>query len=112
MANHGIAELQHLPAQGHSPLIIRQFQVAKNLDQSGTNANHTLPREHTEVESPEQQLCPVDGGVAAWRFLFGAFMIEALQWGGSIVKILWRLSFAESDTRLCIELWSISELLF
>ena len=34
------------------------------------------------IEDPmEQQLRPVDGGAAAWRFVFGAFMVEALQWG-------------------------------
>ena len=31
----------------------------------------------------EQRLSLVDGGAAAWRFLFGAFMVEALQWGWS-----------------------------
>ena len=29
----------------------------------------------------EQQLLPVDGGPAAWKLLFGAFVFEALLWG-------------------------------
>ncbi|KAL9586847.1 MAG: hypothetical protein Q9203_003724 [Teloschistes exilis] len=29
----------------------------------------------------DQNLPPIDGGPAAWRFIFGAFMMEAFQWG-------------------------------
>lgn len=28
-----------------------------------------------------QQLKPADGGIAAWKVLFAAFMFEALLWG-------------------------------
>ncbi|KAL8790294.1 MAG: hypothetical protein Q9213_000646 [Squamulea squamosa] len=34
-----------------------------------------------DVEKLEEQLPPVDGGIAAWRFLFAAFMIEAFIFG-------------------------------
>lgn len=34
-----------------------------------------------DVEKLERQLPPVDGGIAAWKFLFAAFMIEALLFG-------------------------------
>ncbi|KAJ6780997.1 hypothetical protein PWT90_09038 [Aphanocladium album] len=37
---------------------------------------------HDDAESRfEQQLAPVDGGMAAWRLLFAAFMFEACLWG-------------------------------
>lgn len=29
----------------------------------------------------EQHLAPVDGGIAAWRLLWAAFMFEACLWG-------------------------------
>lgn len=31
--------------------------------------------------SVEQSLAPVDGGLAAWRLLFAAFVFETLLWG-------------------------------
>ena len=34
-----------------------------------------------DAEAIEQQLPPVDSGPAAYRFLLGAFIIEAFQWG-------------------------------
>ena len=34
-----------------------------------------------DVEKLERQLPPADGGTAAWKFLFAAFMIEALLFG-------------------------------
>ncbi|KAL8894805.1 MAG: hypothetical protein Q9192_004043 [Flavoplaca navasiana] len=34
-----------------------------------------------DVEKLERQLPPADGGIAAWKFLFAAFMIEALLFG-------------------------------
>ena len=38
--------------------------------------------EHIEEEGPlGHQLPPVDGGAAAWKVLFGAFVFEALLWG-------------------------------
>ncbi|KAL8627062.1 hypothetical protein Q9189_007230 [Teloschistes chrysophthalmus] len=33
------------------------------------------------VDPEDQNLPPIDGGPAAWRFIFGAFMMEAFQWG-------------------------------
>lgn len=34
-----------------------------------------------EAESLVQTLAPADGGAAAWKFLFSAFVVEALLWG-------------------------------
>ena len=34
-----------------------------------------------ESASNDQGLPRADGGLAAWRFLFAAFMMEAFQWG-------------------------------
>ena len=31
--------------------------------------------------SSDDKIPPMDGGVAAWKFLAGAFVMEALQWG-------------------------------
>ncbi|KAL8772968.1 MAG: hypothetical protein Q9209_001988 [Squamulea sp. 1 TL-2023] len=41
-----------------------------------------------DVEKLEGQLPPVDGGIAAWRFLFAAFMVEAFIFGMVDPKIL------------------------
>lgn len=38
----------------------------------------TENREHTITDN---QLKPVDGGLAAWRVLLAAFMCEAILWG-------------------------------
>lgn len=37
--------------------------------------------EPTNSGGMEQELAPVDGGPAAWRLLFAAFMFETLLWG-------------------------------
>jgi hypothetical protein len=37
--------------------------------------------EPTNNGGMEQELAPVDGGSAAWRLLFAAFMFETLLWG-------------------------------
>ncbi|KAL9576540.1 MAG: hypothetical protein Q9212_007013 [Teloschistes hypoglaucus] len=37
--------------------------------------------EMAAVDPEDQNLPPMDGGPAAWRFIFGAFMMEAFQWG-------------------------------
>jgi len=39
------------------------------------------PSPRHDAEAIDQALPRVDGGPAAWKFLFGAFMIEAFQWG-------------------------------
>jgi hypothetical protein len=46
----------------------------------------TPPRQDVESDPSnsrrrEQQLAPVDGGSAAWKLLFAAFMFETLLWG-------------------------------
>ena len=35
------------------------------------------------LEKDEQRLPPTDGGAGAWKFLFGAFIVEALMFGKS-----------------------------
>ena len=42
---------------------------------------HVRSPAESDTEATGHQLPPVDSGPAAWRFLFGAFMIEAFQWG-------------------------------
>ena len=37
--------------------------------------------ENAELNITENQLKPVDGGLAAWRVLLAAFMFEAILWG-------------------------------
>ncbi|KAL8863552.1 MAG: hypothetical protein Q9178_000233 [Gyalolechia marmorata] len=41
----------------------------------------TLESLAQDVEKFEEQLPPVDGGIAAWRFLFAAFVVEAFIFG-------------------------------
>ena len=36
---------------------------------------------HADPSFDHQDIPPADIGLAAWRFLFGAFVIEALLWG-------------------------------
>lgn len=40
--------------------------------------------EHDRRLENEQQLAPVDGGIAAWRLLGAAFVFETLLWGKAI----------------------------
>jgi hypothetical protein len=37
--------------------------------------------EYRERDMTDNQLKPVDGGLAAWRVLLAAFMCEAILWG-------------------------------
>lgn len=41
--------------------------------------------EPTNREEMEQELAPVDGGFAAWRLLFAAYIFETLLWGQFLV---------------------------
>ena len=41
----------------------------------------TLESLAQDVEKFDEQLPPVDGGIAAWRFLFAAFVVEAFIFG-------------------------------
>ena len=61
----------------------------------------------------ELQLRSVDGGTAAWRFLFGAFMVEALQWGWCkpVQTCLSPLQKLTPSYRICPKLWCLPELL-
>lgn len=40
-----------------------------------------IENEPTNRGGTEQELAPVDGGLAAWKLLFVAFMFETLLWG-------------------------------
>ena len=40
-----------------------------------------IENEPTNRWGTEQELAPVDGGPAAWKLLFVAFMFETLLWG-------------------------------
>ncbi len=73
-------ELRHLPAQNLllSPLSQTNEHDDSPRDDGRFDAHHGVI---IDSQVSEQQLCPADGGAAAWRFLFGAFMVEALQWG-------------------------------
>jgi len=75
-------ELRHLPARSR---LSRSHQDSTFDKEKGASRDedHIPPHldEQTACQGSEQQLHPADGGAAAWRFLFGAFMVEALQWG-------------------------------
>ncbi|KAL0939665.1 monocarboxylate transporter [Colletotrichum truncatum] len=48
------------------------------------NTNRTARAEESDREATEslvQTLAPPDRGIAAWKFLFSAFVVEALLWG-------------------------------
>ncbi|KAL9039683.1 MAG: hypothetical protein Q9180_002379 [Flavoplaca navasiana] len=54
------------------PLSRRQNVTQQVSDSTGNSINH---------EGVVQQLKPADGGIAAWKVLFAAFMFEAMMWG-------------------------------
>ena len=57
---------------------IPPLQIQRDGDgvlRSGSNDDSTAHR------GLYQQLKPVDGGIAAWKVLFAAFMFEAILWG-------------------------------
>ena len=48
---------------------------------------------------PEFSLPPVDGGMAAWLFLFSAFVLEILVWGNtSVLSVLDQANVHSTDT--------------
>ncbi|KAL8834869.1 MAG: hypothetical protein Q9176_007234 [Flavoplaca citrina] len=53
----------------------RQNVTQQVSDSTGNLINH---------EGVAQQLKPSDGGIAAWKVLFAAFMFEAMMWGFSV----------------------------
>ncbi|KAI4274557.1 MAG: hypothetical protein LQ337_003854 [Flavoplaca oasis] len=57
-----------------TPLAHRQNVTQQVSDSIGDLINY---------EGVAQQLKPADGGIAAWKVLFAAFMFEAMMWGES-----------------------------
>lgn len=67
------------------PQTIRATESVENSELAGeTCANSTFQ----VAESSEQAIPRADGGLVAWRFLFAAFMMEAIQWGRSPLPAL------------------------
>ena len=52
----------------------------RGLDDSNSNDGRGATIDGAVVHGGHQ-LPPIDGGVAAWKVLFGAFVFEALLWG-------------------------------
>lgn len=62
------------------------------------------------ADDEDPNLPPIDGGPGAWRFILGAFMMEAFQWGKSFnPQSSERLLML--DTRLCSQLRRLPRLL-
>ena len=97
-----IIELRQLSPQGLPSSDIRELQADNHLGPSRNNFDFSLRKDQMNGQSLEQQLFPADHGAAAWRFLFGAFMIEALQWGWSFIAQIHQCNLnADSDIRIC-----------
>lgn len=81
-----ITELESLPVPT-VPLPNSLQSVEDRQDRSNGRSpsipSHQSPplHPHPDPENLSRPLPPVDGGPQAWKFLFGAFMIEAFQWG-------------------------------
>lgn len=60
-------------------------QLQRATDRADSSKQSTRDTPHGSVpdtiEAVDHHLPPADGGPAAWRFLFAAFMVEAFQWG-------------------------------
>ncbi|KAG7007423.1 hypothetical protein G7Y79_00010g029240 [Physcia stellaris] len=60
------------------PQTIRATESVENSEFAGeARVNSTFQ----VAESSEQAIPRADGGLVAWKFLFAAFMMEAIQWG-------------------------------
>ena len=59
----------------------RPRPVALAPQASSTSEHLAQPPDDDISAQASSQLPPVDGGVAAWRFLFAAYIGEALLWG-------------------------------
>lgn len=53
----------------------------QSLDNAATRDHVRHSQDDEAVHATDQQLEPVDGGLAAWRVLLAAFMFEAILWG-------------------------------
>lgn len=78
-----------------------------------TNIESNVSREEFDIVG--QQLKPADGGLAAWRMLWAAFVFEALLWGKHelshrIIAPHW-IQLLNVMPRLPYILWCLSELL-
>lgn len=74
--------LRHVAAYSISSSLHRGLHVDQSEDPSRNDGDlHAHLDGRGDSQPTEQQLHPADGGTAAWKFLFGAFMVEALQWG-------------------------------
>ena len=68
-----------------SPQTIRATESVENSEFAGeARVNSTFQ----VAESSEQAIPRADGGLVAWKFLFAAFMMEAIQWGRSPLPAL------------------------
>ena len=81
------------------PLELQSVQVSSTEQQSHAHleAGAEADGQVDDNNHQWQQLPPIDGGIAAWKLLFGAFMVEALVWGTSDSKM----------NTICTELISI-----
>lgn len=50
-------------------------------DQNRASSPQDTEGELTGRRETEQEFAPVDGGLAAWKLLFAAFIFETLLWG-------------------------------
>lgn len=82
-------------------------------------APHALPTSDPASDlNPEdprgldQQLEPADGGAAAWKVLFAAFMFEALLWGKLLSYLAMDVTLNAQFSRLPNFIRCISRLLF
>lgn len=50
-------------------------------DRDRASSPQDIEEEPTDRGGTEQELAPVDGGLAAWKMLFAAFMFETFLWG-------------------------------
>lgn len=69
-----------------------------------------IESEPTNGGGTEQELAPVDGGSAAWRLLFAAYMFETLLWGIFLVLNL-KISDADRVCRVPPLFWCLSSIL-
>ena len=77
-----VIELRHVAANNISSSVHRDLHVDQSEDPSRDDCDlHAHLDGRADSQPTKQQLYPADVGNAAWKFLFGAFMVEALQWG-------------------------------
>jgi len=77
-----------------------ELSDAAELQECPQRRSQSAEQRQETSEATGQSLLPFDGGKAAWKLLFSAFLFEALFWGTQLPAFLYTLLYLHRICRL------------